>query len=272
MIGAARLFAAGGAAREPAAAGRPDLLLVSDLKQALRQPGCPLCRLLREADRRYIGTFLRESKDDGRMLVRLLGCWGLCARHASALAHLEPLERGDGLGTGTLYDWLLDQARRLLEEFRRELDPDPRAGPPARRRSRRSERRRERLLSWLGRRGACPACDDQRWYAEYVVDGFLRALEPAAGLPAIQEMYRASDGLCLPHWRATRGLRSSPGIRDLVTDKQREVVAALKAALDAELERGVGAEPGEGGTGEASAVRRALATVAGDTAWHPSPR
>lgn len=258
-----------GAATAREGISRPDLLLVSELKQALRRRGCPLCRVIREADLHYLRVFLREGKDDGRMLLRLLGSWGLCAGHARALVCLEPVERGDGLGTGTLYDWLLDQARRRLEDFRRHLATDDGAGSPRWGRRRNPRQRVERALRRLKRATACPACEAQQRYAEYVVQGFLRALEPAAGLPELREMHLASEGLCLRHWQAVLELRPSSGVREHITAKQREVVAALKAALDADLERGVTEEVLEGGQPQEPAFVRALAAVAGDTTWQP---
>ena len=260
------------ASRRPAGPGRPDLLLVAEFKQALRQPGCPLCRRLREVDLHYLRVFLREGKNDGRVRLRLLASWGLCARHAGALVHLEPVERGDGLGTGTLYDWLLDQARRLLDDLRRDFGTDDLAGSPQWRRRRTSRKRVEECLSRLARRSPCPACEAQEWYAAYIAAEFVRALEPAAKLHQIREMYLASDALCLPHWRAVEGLLSRPDVRAPVADKQREVVASLKAALDAALARGVAGEGGEDGAPEDPAYARALAAVAGDTVWQPDER
>ena len=249
---------------------RPDRLLVSDFKQALRKPCCPLCRVLRQADLHYLRVFLREGKDDGRMLLRLLGSWGLCARHASALVRLEPVERGDGLGTGTLYDWLLDQARRRLADVRRGLDADGFAGSSLGSNRRNSRKRIHKLLSRLARKSPCPACESQRQYVPYVTEAFVRALEPAAGLPQIREMYLASDGLCIPHWQAIRALPASGEVRALIAAKQRDRLAALKAVLDVELKRGI-AEPASGQ--EESGIpgySRILDAVAGDTTWRPS--
>ncbi len=250
----------------------PDMLLVSDLKQALRLAGCPLCRLLRNADLHYLRVFLREGKDDGRMLLRLLGSWGLCAPHAGALVRIEPVDRGDGLGTGTLYDWLLDQARGRLEDLRRDLGADGLAGSSLRGTRWNSRKRMHKLISRLARKTLCPACESQRQYVPYVTEAFVRALEPAGGLPQIREMYLASDGLCLVHWRAVLEMRPSTGIRELVTAKQREVVASLKAALDAALERGAEDEVCQGRREQAPAYARALAAVTGDTAWQPDER
>lgn len=249
---------------------RPDLLFSSSLKQALRQAGCPLCRLLCEADRHYITVFLREGKDDGRMLLRLLGSWGLCPRHANALVQLEPAERGDGLGTGTLYDWLLDYARRRLEDFRQSLAAHDDPGTARRRRI--SRRTIDRALARLRQTGRCPACEAQLQHAAYVVQEFVRAMEPTAGLPEIREMYLASGGLCLPHWRAVQALRASPDVREHIARKQREVAASLKAALNAALTRGVLDEGVGDGPGKDPAYASALAAVAGETGWKPSRR
>ncbi len=255
---------------------RPDLLLVSDLKEALRQPGCPLCRVLRNTDLHYLRVFLREGKNDGRMLLRLLASWGLCARHAGALVHLEPVEHGDGLGMGTLYDWLLDQARRRLEDLRRVLGASDLAVSPqwGRRPSawnaqagRKLRQRMERALHRLKRTTPCPACEAHQRYAEYVVEGFVRALEPASRLPAIQQMYLASEGLCLGHWHAVLRLQPSSGVRELIMQKQGEVVTSLKADLEADLDRGVSEEAPDGGPRQEPAFARALAAVAGATTW-----
>jgi hypothetical protein len=269
MIGAARLFAGRGAAGDPATFGRPDLLLVSDFKEALRQPGCPLCRLLRQADLHYLRVFLREGKDDGRMLLRLLASWGLCARHAGGLVRLEPVERGDGLGTGTLYDWLLDYARRRLEELRQSLAAHDETGRARRRASRRTM---DRALARLRRTGRCPACEAQEQYAAYVVPEFARALELGGALPEIRAMYRACDGLCLPHWRAVEGSLSSPDTRALVADRQREVVASLTGALESDLHGGAAEEVSRGEPAQEPAFVRALAVVAGATTWRPPER
>ena len=248
---------------------RPDMLLVSELKQALRQSGCPLCRVIRNGDRHYLAVFLREGKDDGRMLLRLLGSWGLCARHAGLLISLEPVERGDGLGTGTLYDWLLDQARRLLEMYRQVLSTEGGSKPLGWPRRQGLRHRVDRALRRLKRHESCPACEAQEQHAAHVVQSFIQALEPAAELPEIPTMYLACEGLCLPHWRAVMHTRQSSAVHQLVEAKQREVVAAMKRALEAELDCRVGDGASRNDGEREPAYARALAAVAGQTEWRP---
>lgn len=248
---------------------RPDMLLVSELKQALRQSGCPLCRVIRNGDRHYLAVFLREGKDDGRMLLRLLGSWGLCARHAGLLISLEPVERGDGLGTGTLCDWLLDQARRLLEAYRQVLATEGDSSPLGWPRRHGLRHRVDQALRRLKRHKSCPACEALAQHADHVVQTFVRALEPAAGLPEIPKMFLASEGLCLPHWRGVAQTPRSSDVHRLVERKQREAVSALKQALEDDLDRGAMAGASHDEDEREPAYARALAAVAGQTEWQP---
>ena len=247
----------------------PDLLFQIDLKHALRQPGCPVCRLLREADRHYLMIFLREGKDDGRMLLRLLGSWGLCARHAKALIYLDPVEHGDGLGIGTLYDWLLTQARKRLEGLRQELAGADASRSILWRRNWKPGRNVQSRLQRIVQRGLCPACEAQEWQADYVTERFFRALEAAVELSEISALYLASDGLCLPHWRAMGTCQPSAAVTALVSEKQQQVRASLKSALETVFTDRAYAEAGMDGAGSEGMCATALAAVAGDTRWKP---
>jgi hypothetical protein len=126
-----------------------------------------------------------------------------------------------------------------------------------------------RRISRLERKTPCPACDSQRQYAPYVTEEFVRALEPAAGLLRIREMYLASDGLCIPHWQAVRELPASGEVRALITRKHRDVIAALKHAVEADLNRGTADEPTSETEDRDPGYARSLAAVAGDTVWWP---
>lgn len=203
------------------------------------------------------------------MLLRLLASWGLCARHAGLLIFLEPVERGDGLGTGTLYDWLLDQARRLLENLWQTLSTEGGGGPRGWPRRQSLRHRVDRAIRRLERHGSCPACEAQEQHAEHVVQTFVRALEPPAGLPEIPKMFLESEGLCLPHWRGVAQVQRSSDVQHLVERKQREVVAALKRALEADLDRGAREGASRDDAEREPAYARALAAVAGQTEWRP---
>jgi hypothetical protein len=187
---------------------RPDQLHAAFLKEALRKPGCPLCRMLRDADRYYLKVFLREGKYDGRMLLRLLDSWGLCAGHAGALVYMEPVEHGDGLGTGTLYEWLLDQARNRLGD-RRCID---------------------RLYGWLlddlasgpGPRDPCPACEAAEQYERASLGALRDLLHPLSGDPKLRAQVESGEGLCREHQvRAASRLEEGESLRLLVDAQAR---------------------------------------------------
>jgi hypothetical protein len=56
-----------------------------DLKKALGQRGCPICRLQRENEQRYLVHVLWENVNDLATRERFLPSWGYCARHARLL-------------------------------------------------------------------------------------------------------------------------------------------------------------------------------------------
>ncbi len=98
---------------------------------------------------------------------------------------------------------------------------------------------------------------------------FIRALEPAADLPEMIALYRSSEGLCLPHWRAVRERPHSGAVRDLLAEKHTQTITDLESALTAALEAGTA---GPHTTDEEPALPdhvRALRFVAGEPDWRP---
>lgn len=68
------------------------------LVDALRQPGCALCRLVWTETRRYLDSLLYESVNDPGFRDAWRASGGFCHRHSWLLA-----ESGDGLGLAILY-------------------------------------------------------------------------------------------------------------------------------------------------------------------------
>jgi hypothetical protein len=82
---------------------------------ALRQPGCPLCRLAAEASERWLRSLFHEQVTDAetRLLLRRQGAF--CARHTE-----QALRTGDPLGSSIIYG---DLARCALEIFPAKWSP-----------------------------------------------------------------------------------------------------------------------------------------------------
>lgn len=173
---------------------------LANLLHAMQQPGCPLCRLQREAERRYLDNLLWENINDPATREQWAAGLGFCDRHAWQLQRLEARRYGDGLGNAILYEDLLQRVIPSLEALARE---------PTRALSAFHHRLIRSLPGFLPRdtdpngipslqgRQRCRVCrlgeDTARAYAEWLVEGLTEA--------EVRRRYEASDGLCLPHLR-----------------------------------------------------------------------
>ena len=83
-------------------------LFHAELRSAIGQGDhCALCRLVADADRSHMLSFLREHGSDPMVLEPIYAAGGLCAWHAWTLALLEDGERGGVLAMALLADDLL---------------------------------------------------------------------------------------------------------------------------------------------------------------------
>jgi hypothetical protein len=205
-----------------------------DLLAKMAGDGCPICAVLRDAERAYWDFLLYEGFQDPGIKERLRDAGGYCRRHRSQLArHVDPYAQA------VLALVTLDGVAHRLE-------------------------RRPRLR--IGRRRVprveddCPLCDALAGTEAALTDDLV-ALAEAGGLPA--DRYAASDGACLDHvGRAVaRGARrDSAFLRDAgrrieaVRGDLRDYLASFDhRATD---RAGIEVDPG--------AWRRALALVGGE--------
>lgn len=191
-------------------------LLAIELQDALQGQGCAVCRLVQDGDQQHIRHFLWEGKNEGHMLLRLKRSLGLCHHHAWLLADIEGRECNDGLGTATLYDWLLDITRQSLLEARETH----------------SSEAAKRLADWLRPEESCPLCAGRREYEEIILWGLQHFLAPVGGHETVRNLYAKSGGLCLPHLRAILRLTPSPGVVSLLLEVEERMLASLLAELE----------------------------------------
>jgi hypothetical protein len=167
-----------------------------ELREALSQEGCALCRLRERSAERYLQGLLYESVNDPGVRERLRTSWGFCPRHTWQVRRL-----GSPLGVSILWRDLLSQEALLT-------------GMPTRRRK-----------GGGGGENTCPACviaaDAERRYleelGEHLTTGDLRA------------EYEASAGLCLPHVRLlARGTEQG---REYLLTVEREKLGRLREEL-----------------------------------------
>ncbi len=248
-----------------------DHITVMYLEITMRQPGCPVCRLARDAEDRYLRFLLWENVNDLETRIRISQAMGFCRRHAWQMYGMEAAEWGSTLGNSIIYEDLTGQVVHRLVASRAAVQ------------TRDSEASRRRgwasLQRWLtGKVGyqpqaplmpsrSCRSCESGAPSAESSGDNLVRIVAD----PEYQALYAGSDGVCLPHLRLALELGdSSAGLEQLI--------AATRARLEA-LQHDL-AEYGrkqawqyhdEGVTaGEQTATARAVAFFAGpeeSSAW-----
>lgn len=218
-----------------------------DLLERFAEPGCPICALLKVAQRRYLSALLYEFVTDPGAQAQFRAARGLCNPHAWAL-----LEQREGLvGVAILYgqavsEWL-DRLNEIEQPtnngglgrlFRRDLSGADRLAP-------------EREC------GCCAQlAETERYTLETLRDGLAE--------PSFRENYLSSTGLCLPHLVRLLPVLRDPSAFACVRDHQSKQLSALREQLDRFIarygERGGSAPMGD----EATSWRRAIALLAGE--------
>lgn len=147
---------------------------VVNLERALREPGCPICRRVRETEERWIWNVLYELSGDPEVHERFASSLGLCRAHAALMAQVvDTRELLTPTGVARLYATAVSQALQTLAEL---------------------SRRRKTVA-----REECPLCLVAK-EAEERQGWFLGRL---LGEPTFWTLYKRSDGLCLPHFLLT---------------------------------------------------------------------
>ncbi len=174
-----------------------------EVREALQQGGCPVCRLALRSVGRWLAAVAYEQVNDIKLRDRLRAARGFCNVHA----HRWLREVGSVLGTAIVYQDLLTAALR-------ELDGE-------------NVPRGQRWRAILGGQGAdsegCPACVAQ---AE-AEDRYLAAL--LVTVSAEPNVLAESEGLCIRHTRAAQR-RGGPGA-ERVVKLTRSAVEQLLAEL-----------------------------------------
>lgn len=204
------------------------------LEQAFEDPGCPICRLVLDQERKWLWFLLWENVNDPGIREQIAASWGFCPHHAWALVELERQSWGEHVGTGTIYQDLLGRLLRLLD-------------PP--RHARRTSRWLVRLAA-VAPGSSCPACVADRqtaerqtaWLAQYGRE------------PWFARRYQAGDGLCRRHLQRALHVANAP-VRAML----------LEVALDRlqRLRPGVVAAANSASEPDSDAVPRSLEFLGG---------
>lgn len=228
-----------------------------DLRDALQEPGCAVCRLRAVASERFIDGLIDEKVNDPGLRATLRLSRGFCHQHAWLLDR-----SGAALGTAIVSH---DVLKHVLADMERgEFVP-----PPAL-----SFTRAQELL------------DQSR--PKSATSGFVAALEPAAECPACTRAreteeaclatlrehaleegglladYRVSDGFCLPHFRRLMAGVNDAALFAALTEAQRAIWQQLVDELGEAIRKSDYRFYGELLPNEGHAWRRAIVALGGN--------
>lgn len=167
-----------------------------DMRWALTQTGCPLCRLLARNADNYIDGVLWELVNDPEIRHNLNQARGYCREHAWLLVRY-----GASLGVAILMLDVLETVLKVLDEG--EFAPPPGFSLQQMWRGRNQQPQNDSgpadLVAGLAPQSPCPVCAQMEHDKAYYLDALLAFL--GDGPDSLASAYRASAGLCLPHFR-----------------------------------------------------------------------
>ena len=180
-----------------------------ELMEAVRDAGCPICRLAVRSGDRFLETYSYEHVNDIEIRELVRAAKGFCHNHTWRLFH-----KHSPLGTALTYYDILGEASQQIG----------------------AAKEQQGLLRGLSSRvrraltpqGTCLGCDAQG-NAEQRHLGLL--VETLRNDREGQEAYGGSDGLCLFHLRAA--LRTRPGreATDILLRVQEQRIAAVREQM-----------------------------------------
>jgi hypothetical protein len=208
-----------------------------EVREALDQGGCPVCRLALRSVGRWLTSVAYDQINDIELRDRLRAARGFCNVHA----HRWLREVGSVLGTAIVYQDLLTAALRDID------------GENVQR-----GQRWRTILGGLGPDGGnCPACGAQTEAEERYLTALLAT---AAADPHVLE---GSHGLCVRHTRVAQR-RGGPGAEQTV-QLTRAAIERLLAELSEVIRKEDYRFRHEPRTdAERTATRRAVARAAGE--------
>lgn len=222
-----------------------------NLIEAFGEEGCAVCRLALRDVHRHLDSLLYEYVTEPTTNTAFRRSRGLCNEHSWQLRQFKSTV----LGVSILYDAALDEVVKLL---------DAAAVTPQSRLSRwlggQHEDSPAHLADALEPEIPCEACT----ILEAGEQRTITVLREHSGDAALMDAYRASEGLCLPHFRMLlRALDGSEHAPRYVAI-QRDIWARLKAEVALFIDKNDYQWSGDPIGQEGTSWQRAIARIAGE--------
>lgn len=231
-----------------------------EIIEACAQPGCPMCRLMADIDRRYLTSIMHETVTDPDIRIKLRRSQGFCHQHTWGLPNAGA---GARLGVAIIYHDFLGRIAETLKQG----DFKP-AGGLSLRRAKENFNRHEPALATsavvqqLKPEAPCPAClhHDELETISIITLVEMLAKEDERVLSAL----KASEGLCIPHLRRALELTRHDNAFKQLTAMTLAKISALQTELAEFARKNDHRFLGEALTEqEASSWRRALDFMVG---------
>jgi hypothetical protein len=194
-----------------------------DLRQAFGEPGCALCRLLAQAADGYIDGVLWELVNDPELRQELNRTRGYCREHAWLLVRY-----GASLGAAIMMKDIIDTLGRVVEAGKFEPPPFSLRQMWQNFNSAQPNAATAKLAADLAPQAPCPVCVKVQITEAY----YLAALrQHFTGSDNLASVYRASDGLCLPHFRLALAQIADQETFTALVEAQKAIWQRLSAEL-----------------------------------------
>ncbi len=170
-------------------------IAVTNLIEAMRESGCPICALERKAARQTADGFLYENMMNPGERERALNACGFCPPHTRLLAAVELGNTGEPIGISILYETLNRRTSAALRGWQR----GSRFASQVRRLLRAAGLTATAPTA-LPQIGSCPICERRDQAGQNAAAALFSELERKSA--DVLAAYQSSDGLCLRHLRA----------------------------------------------------------------------
>jgi len=178
-----------------------------DLERLLQQEGCPICRVCDEHLERGRFWFFTEAYGEGSGVRKYIDYWGFCEKHTRMVAKIGPKWQ-----KSVIYSWIINDKMPIIQGLLGALESYRKSNFVKRTVALKALRK---AISDARPRGGCIFCENITWTANYYIRTLLDALTHAE----IQDLYRRSSGLCMPHFfQALESLKEKyvPQLQEIV--------------------------------------------------------
>ena len=228
----------------------------SDLRDAFAQPGCAFCRLLTRSANRYLDIVLWEMVLDPELRSELNEARGYCSEHGWLL-----VRTGSALGVAILMQHVIKTLMTVVESNPVEGTPISILGSVRRGLAREyRSKSAASLVAGLEPQTKCPVCVHVEDHERELADTLLEHLDEPGTLA---DDYRASDGLCLEHFRLSLARSGSPAQARTLVSAQHSVWQRLHDELGEFIRKKDHRFKDEPFGSEKDSWRRALEAISG---------